>query len=81
MNCIVGVKNGLSVLLYSIKDLKLHTKNRYQGYKTAVNTKGSKILGNYQGFKTSNKNIRDYQGFKTADNYQGLKIAGNYQEF
>jgi len=29
MNCIVGVKNELSVLLYGIKDLKLHTRNWY----------------------------------------------------
>ena len=29
MNCIVGVKNELLVLLYDIKDLKLHTRNRY----------------------------------------------------
>ena len=50
MNCIVGVKNELLVLLHGIKDLKLHTRNRYQGYKTAVNAKGSKTAGNYQGF-------------------------------
>jgi len=46
-------KNGLSVLLYSINDLKLHTRNRYYGYKTAINTRVPKPSVITRGFKTA----------------------------
>jgi len=57
-------KNGLSILLYSIKDLKLHTRNRYYDYKTAINTRVPKLSVITKGFKISDK-------------YQGFKIVGN----